>query len=90
MHFTEAGVEQFLKIFKRHQEAIRNVEGCTHLELLKDLSNPLIYTTLSYWQQPQNLENYRESELFKHVWGQVKPLFSSGTQAFSLEKVLME
>ena len=87
MHFTEAGVEKFLEIFKRHQIAMRNVEGCTHLELLKDLNNPLVYTTLSYWQQVQNLENYRESELFKNVWGQVKTLFSARTEAFSLEKL---
>ena len=87
MHFTEAGVGNFLEIFKRHQAAIRSVEGCTHLELLKDLNNPLVYTTMSYWQHAQNLENYRESDLFKNVWGQVKTLFAARTEAFSLEKV---
>ena len=33
MHFTDAGVDEFLQIFNTSKEAIRNFEGCTHLEL---------------------------------------------------------
>ena len=39
MHFTEAGVEEFLEIFNRNKVAIRNFPGCTHLQLLKDASD---------------------------------------------------
>ena len=85
MHFTEAGVEEFLQIFKQHQNAIRNFPGCTHLELLKDAEDPLCYTTLSHWNGPADLELYRKSELFGSVWGRVKTLFSERSQAFSLE-----
>jgi quinol monooxygenase YgiN len=88
MHFTETGVTAFLEIFKRNQVAIRNVQGCTHLELLKDVKNPLIFTTISHWKQAQDLENYRQSELFNSVWSQVKRLFSARTEAFSMEKVI--
>ena len=42
MHFTEDGVEKFLEIFQTHKHsAIRNVEGCSHLQLLKDVNDPL-------------------------------------------------
>ncbi len=88
MHFTEAGVEDFLKIFNAHKEAIRNFPGCTHLQLLKDASNPTVFTTLSHWQDAGDLENYRQSELFNHVWSRVKTLFAARTQAFSLEKFI--
>ena len=88
MHFTEAGVEEFLSIFEANKVAIRNFEGCTHLELLKDMDDPFTYTTLSYWDGPQYLEKYRQSELFGKVWGRVKTLFSERTQAFSLEKFI--
>ena len=88
MHFTEAGVEEFLQIFDRHKEAIRNVEGCSHLQLLKDADDPLTYTTLSYWDNSESLDNYRKSELFGLVWGSVKTLFSERSQAFSLEKFI--
>src|SRR5688572_2014722 len=88
MHFTEAGVEEFLTIFNQNKTAIRNFEGCTHLELLKDVNDPNTYTTLSYWEGAQHLEAYRKSELFASVWGRVKTLFSERSQAFSLEKFI--
>lgn len=88
MHFTEAGVEEFLEIFHANKMAIRNFEGCTRLELLKDAEDDLAYTTLSHWEDPANLEQYRQSELFHSVWGRVKRLFAERTQAFSLVKVV--
>lgn len=86
MHFTEAGVEEFLEIFDQNKTAIRQFEGCTHLELLQDTNDPTTYTTLSYWKDEASLENYRKSELFGSVWGRVKNLFSERSQAFSLKK----
>lgn len=88
MHFTEAGVDEFLEVFNANKEAIRNVEGCMHLQLLRDLNNPNTYTTLSHWSNEQCLNNYRKSELFGKVWGQVKTLFSERSLAFSLEQFI--
>lgn len=88
MHFTDAGVDEFLQIFNENKMAIRNFPGCTHLQLLKDYTDPNTYTTLSYWESEQSLENYRKSELFGSVWGRVKTLFSERSQAFSLEKFI--
>lgn len=88
MHFTEAGVEEFLEIFNQNKVAIRNFPGCSHLQLLKDANDPFCYTTLSYWDRAESLENYRKSALFGSVWGRVKTLFSERTQAFSLEKYI--
>jgi len=89
MHFTEAGVDEFLDIFQANMNAIRAMEGCTHLELLKDPDAPLTYTTLSHWRDATCLEHYRQSELFGKVWGSVKTLFAERTQAFSLEKFIV-
>ena len=88
MHFSEAGVEEFLEIFDRNKEAIRNFQGCTHLQLMKDADDPLCYTTLSHWNNQESLDLYRQSELFGKVWGRVKTLFSERSQAFSLEKFI--
>jgi quinol monooxygenase YgiN len=88
MHFTDAGVEEFLDVFNKNKTAIRNFPGCTHLELLKDASDRTIYTTLSHWQDEASLEDYRKSELFGAVWGRVKTLFAERTQAFSLKKFI--
>ena len=88
MHFTEAGVEEFLQIFDKNKTAIRNFPGCSHLQLLKDVGDSNTYTTLSHWDNEQSLENYRKSELFGQVWGRVKTLFAERSQAFSLEKFI--
>jgi heme oxygenase (mycobilin-producing) len=88
MHFTEAGVGEFLEIFRNNMETIRAFEGCEHLELMKDVDDPLTYTTLSYWKDSISLENYRKSDLFGGVWGSVKTLFSQRSQAFTLEKYI--
>ncbi len=88
MHFTEAGVEEFLQIFEANKQAIRHFPGCTHLQLLKDHTDPTTFTTLSYWNSPEDLEKYRQSPLFGSVWGRVKTLFSARTVAFSLEKFI--
>jgi quinol monooxygenase YgiN len=88
MHFRDDTAEKFLEIFQTHRFAIRNVEGCIRLELLKDINHPFVFTTLSHWENAAYLEAYRNSDLFKAVWGQVKPLFSMQAQAFSLEKFI--
>ena len=88
MHFTEAGVDEFLTIFRDNMAAIRNQQGCQHLELLRDFDEPNTYTTLSYWKDAESLENYRKSDLFGQVWGRVKTLFAARSQAFSLEKFI--
>lgn len=87
MHFTEAGVDEFLSLFKKHEELIRNFPGCTSLELLRDADDPTCFATLSYWNSPDDLENYRKSDLFKNVWGQTKTLFAERSIAFSLERM---
>jgi quinol monooxygenase YgiN len=88
MHFTEAGVDEFLAIFNANKKSIRNFPGCTHLELLKDAGDPNVFTTLSHWADEASLEMYRKSELFSKVWGSVKTLFAERTQAFSLLKFM--
>jgi heme-degrading monooxygenase HmoA len=88
MYFKEESAEFFLQIFNEHKEQIRRFPGCTHLELLKNPDNPAGFATLSHWATPIDLENYRQSELFRSVWGRVKPLFSEPSQAFSLEKFI--
>jgi quinol monooxygenase YgiN len=88
MTFDPEKIDAFLEIFSETKGAIRNVEGCRHLELLRDIHHPNILTTLSHWDSHDDLDNYRTSDLFKNVWGRVKPLFSRPTEAFSLEKFI--
>ncbi|MBX7124769.1 MAG: antibiotic biosynthesis monooxygenase [Cyclobacteriaceae bacterium] len=87
LHFHEDQVSTFLEIFSGHRERIRHFPGCTRLELHRDPDHPSTFATISHWQSAADLENYRQSPLFKEVWGKVKPLFRLRSEAFTLEKV---
>ena len=91
MTFEKDKVVDFLELFNSSKQLIRNFEGCTHLELLNDINNPNIYFTYSYWQAENDLENYRNSELFNSVWSKTKVLFSAKAEAWSVEqKIILE
>jgi len=86
MTFQPDKVEQFLKIFNNSKTKIRGFEGCRHLELWQDHCQSNIFTTYSFWDSEEALDQYRDSELFKEVWGQTKSLFSEKPRAYSQKK----
>ena len=88
MTFREEEVENFLGIFNESKEKIRAFPGCTHLELWKGYDESNVFTTYSYWEDLQDLENYRNSELFKGVWSRTKALFKEDPVAFSVKKFI--
>lgn len=88
MNFQADKVDDFLAIFENSKHKIRNFEGCQHLELLRDLDNPHIFSTYSLWENAEALENYRQSELFKTTWAATKVLFAAKPFAFSNESFI--
>ena len=86
MTFEPQKVNDFLIIFNGSKQLIRNMEGCSHLELLNDINSPNIYFTYSYWNSETDLDNYRNSELFTNVWSKTKSLFSAKAEAWSVER----
>jgi heme oxygenase (mycobilin-producing) len=85
MYFLPDQVDDFLEMFERTKAAIRNAEGCSHLELFRDIHSPECFVTISNWGRHEDLEAYRQSELFKSTWRRVKPMFSKPAEAFTLE-----
>lgn len=88
MFFKPEGVDEFLEIFERTKAAIRNVDGCEHLELLRDMADPDCYITVSHWSTLEALNQYRKTELFKNVWYRVKALFLKDAEVLSMEKFI--
>ncbi len=87
MSFQPEKIEEFLNNFNTKKEFIRNSPGCRLLELYRDKTNSNMFFTYSYWNTEQDLENYRNSELFKGVWAQTKVLFNDKPHAWSVDKV---
>ncbi|MGQ0827201.1 MAG: putative quinol monooxygenase [Bacteroidota bacterium] len=84
MTFEPKKVKEFTKIFNASKKHIRNFEGCSHLELLYDSNSPHVFFTYSYWESEDDLERYRNSDLFKNTWNKTKVLFAANAVAWSL------
>ena len=89
MGFHEVHIATFLTNFNAKKEFIRNSNGCQLLELYRDKNDPTIFFTYSYWETEQDLENYRNSDLFKGVWTQTKILFNKKPEAWSVDKTMV-
>lgn len=85
MDFRAEEIPTFLSNFNLIKGNIRNFPGCLFLELYQDKHEKNVFFTYSRWQSEQDLENYRQSELFKNVWSQTKPLFQNKAKAWSVD-----
>lgn len=85
MEFNKEEIPTFLINFEKIKEKIRAFEGCSFLELYQDKNNTDIFFTYSRWNNLSDLENYRNSDLFKKVWATTKPMFRSKAQAWSVD-----
>lgn len=86
MTFLPDKVNEFLTIFEESKEKIRGFEGCSHLELLNDITSSNIFFTYSHWNNEDHLNAYRSSELFNSVWVKTTMLFSAKAEAWSMER----
>jgi heme-degrading monooxygenase HmoA len=88
LSFHQENIPAFLENFEEVKEKIRNAAGNRLLELYQDKNNPDVFFTYSYWENEDDLENYRHSELFKEVWSFTKPLFNAKPEAWSVDKLV--
>lgn len=88
MSFHTKHIDTFLNNFEEKKEFIRKSKGCRLLELYRSKQNPDVFFTYSYWDREEDLENYRNSELFKEVWAQTKVLFNDKPEAWSVDKLI--
>lgn len=85
MEFQPEKIETFLQNFELVKEKIRFFPGCYHLELYQDKNDTNIFFTYSKWNGEADLENYRNSDLFKSVWSETKPMFTKKAAAWSVD-----
>lgn len=85
MNFRATEIENFIRIFDQSKDQIRNMPGCNHLELWNSQTEASVFYTYSIWDSENDLNNYRNSELFQSVWPATKALFASKAEASSLK-----
>ena len=84
MTFEPENIPSFERLFRASEKGIRSFPGCLKVNLLQDMSDPSTFFTYSQWESEAALEEYRQSEFFKGVWGQTRKLFSERPKAWSL------
>ncbi len=87
MSFEPSKIEEFLSNFETKKQHIRNFGGCEFLELYRDKEKTNVFFTYSFWNHESDLENYRNSDLFKGVWAETKVLFNDKPEAWSVDKI---
>ncbi|MEP5338268.1 MAG: antibiotic biosynthesis monooxygenase family protein [Algibacter sp.] len=87
LSFHGEHIDEFLSNFESNKLKIRNFNGCQFLELYRDKHDANIFFTYSYWNSEADLNNYRNSELFKNVWNKTKVLFNAKPEAWSVDKL---
>ena len=83
MTFKPEFISKFIECEKGKHDTIKNFEGCTHLDVLNDKKNLQIFFTYSYWNSETELNNYRNSDFFRNMWGNVKKMFAEKPQAWT-------
>lgn len=88
MTFRPEAVQTFLEeAFEPSKDLIRAFPGCRHMELLQSAREPYVLFTLSMWEREEDLENYRQSELFQTTWAKTKALFAEKAEAWSVRVI---
>ncbi len=86
MEFQVNKLEEFKKIFNDSASKIMARKGCHHVELLQDIKNSSVFFTFSIWDAEEDLNAYRDSELFKEVWAATKALFNGKAEAWTVQE----
>jgi|SRR5436190_23590779 len=86
MTFEPEHVGRFRELFEGWKPRIRAFPGCRHLELLHDVEDARVFFTYSHWDDPNDLEAYRVSEVFASVWPVVKALFAAPAEAWTVDR----
>lgn len=75
----------FLAHFDTVKEQINSFPGCLGMQLLLDQKKEGVIFTYSKWENPEALENYRNSVLFASIWPTVKQWFAAKPEAWSTD-----
>ena len=74
-------------IFKTTQPLIENQAGCKSVSLKQNIHQPNMFFTYSIWKTEEDLNAYRDTDLFIQVWKKIKAHFTHKAQAWSLNTI---
>lgn len=87
MSFREDSSEDFKEFTTTIKDKIKSFEGCSYLDILRDIHNPNIFFSYSHWAKEDDLNRYRDSEFFKTTWAKTKLWFDDKPEAWSVKSI---
>lgn len=87
LSFQADSISNFKTIFEENKQKIISQKGCNLIEMLEDINDINVIFTYSCWDSESDINNYRNSELFKDVWSKTKILFNKKSGAWSTKKI---
>ena len=87
MTFREDSSETFKNFTSTIKDTIKSFDGCSHLDIYRDINNPNIFFSYSYWDSEIHLNEYRNSDFFKKTWAKTKQWFDDKPEAWSVNKL---
>lgn len=88
MTFKEEKSDDFQQFVGTIVKKISAFDGCHKVDILRDVNNPNVFFTYSYWDTEEYLNKYRNSETFKEIWNFTKQMFNGKPEAWSTQKVV--
>lgn len=83
----EEHIGTFKRLFESSKHLIEKRDGCLSLELIQSVQDLEIFFTISVWNKEEDLEAYRNSDLFLKIWKKTKVLFQEKAEAWTTESI---
>lgn len=85
--FSPEKSEVFLDYFETIKNDIRSREGCIEVHAYENSHQKGMFFTISKWNSEDDLNAYRESDLFGKVWPTVKAWMIEKPEAWTMDLI---
>lgn len=82
----DSKIAEFRKFANIERQKVKSFDGCHNLDFFNDTKFRNVFFTISYWNSEEHLNNYRESDFFKHTWNQIKGWFACRAEVWTTEQ----
>ncbi len=85
--FTLDKADEFETFFSEIKDRVAGQSGCNGVKLLKEIGETGVFFTYSSWNSVEDLNNYRNTEIFGMIWPKVKQWFAAKPEAWSVDEI---
>jgi quinol monooxygenase YgiN len=88
LKFEKENLPLAQKMLEEIAPKVKGMEGCSYLEISSGIKDKGMIFTYSHWSSADALNAYRDSEIFRNFWRDLKKLFADPARAWSLDPLV--